>query len=686
VISRAWRIAVASAVAAIAVTEPHLPASDTLPEPRPSAFEDQALVERGVVLVRLDPKRGAARGACETLSAQDLMVTLGGVVGSVTSVERVPPPERHWLLLDVSGSVEGSRNEAKRSALQYIREVMAPRGDAGTLVTIDDDVVLAAGPSADSETLTARIDEIPAGGLSALRDGLDLVLRQVSGDRHENLILYWTDGQDTTSIATLEELLATIDRTPHATVFPIVLLPTAVSGKPWSPTGSFLHDVARRSGGEVVGSWDPRWLDRVRGWLGRRFVVTVAYPDGTPEGTLAIALRQSKCVATPLRDPFARPDPIAGEAQPAPAAWVRRHAKPTKDDDAACSDVTAAPSWERPWGREKDSLAGCLLDVIRAPAQLAVRDVRVLAPGIDALPASLPDAIEALVPPENGPSPLLVSGSALLTQRARIAASLFATRVDYRNYALARLERSAEDELAAIQRGFAREFPELPPASIAALARASRAGRRAAESARRPTDADLANVLAAWLSDVPAPMLFREWQRRLIDARIAFGPDPAATAKWTRLRTSLPRTDTTRVVAPLILIRDPETDLIGFSRIVLPRRYDESWRAEDLIPERPFALELVDRIAATRHVGERLAARGYRATRIVEESTLSSWQAAVGEPSRRVHVTVVLKAPVGAARAVLDAQVEIGDGGDLHLVRLRPFVTGDPELAALLHG
>jgi hypothetical protein len=646
-------------------------------------FEEHALVERRLLLVRLDPKRGAPPGTCDALTARDLHISIGDVAANVTSVERVPPPGRHWLLLDISESAEGRRSEAKRLAQQYVREVMTPRDDAATLVTIDDDVILAAGPSADPAALAAKIGEVSAGGTSALRDGLDAVLRQVEGDRHEQLILFWTDGQDTASLATLDELLAAIDRTPHATIFPIVLLPTRGSDALRPPAGTFLFEAARRSGGEVLGSSDPRWLDRVRGWIARRFAVSVAFPEGTESGRLAVALRDRNCVATLLRDPFARPDPVAGAAPPPPAAWVRLHAKQKNRDDAACSGSMASASWEWPWRNVYGALSGCLLDAIRPPTRFVARDVRVLAPGLAALPGSLGEAIEAVLAPEGGPSPFLVSGGALLAQRARIAASLFADRLDYRNFALARLAELAEGDIGAIERDLVRDFPGLSTASVDAAARASRAGRRALDAARTPTDADLARVLAAWLSDVPARSLFAQWERRLIDARIAAGRDPSIGAQWSALRARLASVDGARVVAPLILIKDRASNLIGFSRIVLPRRRGATVALEDLVPERPLALLLVDRVAASQAVGNRLLAGGYRATRIDEESAQPAWKVGFGDPFRRAHVTVVLESSVASARAVLDAEVVTDDGAST-IVGFTATVAGDPALAALL--
>jgi hypothetical protein len=305
-----------------------------------------------------------------------------------------------------------------------------------------------------------------------------------------------------------------------------------------------------------------------------------------------------------------------------------------------------------------------VLDVARLSERFAARDVRVLAPAIAALPRSLDEAIERLLPPKGKPSPFLVSGSALLVQRSRIAASLFAERPDYRDFALSRLARLAAVELASIERDFSHAFPELPPERIAEIARASRAGRRALEASLAPTDADLAGVLAAWLADVPARLLFGAWERRLVDARIASGRDPSVEEKWTALRARLARTDDAHVVAPLILINDAARDLVGFQRVVLPRPGGKGELLEDRVPERPLGLLLVDRIASRPGVGERLAAVGFRAVRIDEEALEPAWRVGTGDPFRRARVTVALEASAGTGRVVLDADVTAGAVGD----------------------
>ena len=674
--------AIAALVIAIGVARA---ASDPAPGGAPEhvGLEDSQLVERSVVVVRLDPRSGARPGECDTLAPGDVVATAGDVRLTVRSVERVPRPERHWLLLDISGSAEGRRREAMRSAREYIRRVVKPELDSAAVLTVDDDVILVGGPSSDPRALDESVAGVPAGGGSALRDGLETVLRQVEGDRHEHLILYWTDGQDTQSVTTNDELLETLARTPNATIFPLALMPTSGPRAGDHPIGAFLFDVAKRSRGEVFASTDPRWVDRVRGWIARRFTVVLAPPEGAGGGRLRITVPGRRCETTILADPFARADAIAGSAPPAPRSWVRVHAKQRRHDDPPCAaDPTASP-WDRPLRSAGDRLAGCVLDAVEAvgpvvrgagkslrigvtDARIAARDVRVLAPRLGDLPHELVDAIPSmLAQPGADPdarSPVIIEGGALLAQRTRVAASLFAARTDYRDFALARLARLSDDDLRVIAKDFAHAFPDLDNEEIAGITRASRAGRRAIEAGRTPTDTDLARVLAAWLGDLPAYELFRAWEKRLVDARLAGHGDPDAVTHWTALRRRFGQPENLRVAAPLVLIHDQSRDLVGFWRVVLPRPtgYDEratnskaaKERVEDRIPDRPKALDVLEDALRRKDVRERLAGAPYRATRIEYLPLDPVWKAPREDPYRHARVTITLDAP-GRSRMVL---------------------------------
>jgi hypothetical protein len=693
---------------------------------RPSnALEDRMVAERQIVIVRLDPKAGARPGECDDLGRADLEARADSRTVAVVGVERVPRPERHWLLLDISESAEGRRQEAMRSALQYVRQVMSPGVDVVALLTVDEDPILVAGPTTDPRELEAAIEDVPPGGWSALRDGLDTVLRQIQGDRHEHVVLYWTDGEDQASALRGEDLLATLARAQNATVFPISLLPRGAKFPPPPLVGAVFTEVARSSGGEVCVSSDPAWLDRVRGWLGRRFTVSLEIsaglePKRPSKRRLALTTPGKRCKVTILPDPFGGPDPVTGEALPAPEAWRRLHDRTRGADDPACLTKGGQGSWDWPLSARATELSGCVLDVVRASGPIvrerndslvykfqaprfAAREIRVAAPAFRSLPTDVADAVLSILPDsddaELSPSPQFMDGGALLAQRARFAASLFAGRDDYRDFAIARLALLAEDDLRAIERDFARMFPDLAPAQIAALARASRAGSRSLASAATPTDADLARVLAAWIADVKAADLLRRVEGREIDARLRGASAEDAERRWATVRARFAIPSRVRIVAPLALIRDPSQDVVGFVRIVLPRPEgfrkpdprppEDRPRESDRIVRRPLALGLVDDVAADPATGAALASGGYRVVAIDYGELQPQFRHEPGQPYEQARVTVRLAAPAAegegdAPRVMLEADVSASIDGPVVVSQFTPTVVGDPELAALL--
>jgi hypothetical protein len=645
-----------------------------------AAIAERAVAEGGLLLVRVDPRRGAPDDACLGLGPADFSVTIGGAGVGVVSAKPMRRPERHWLLIDTSESAEERRAATLASAVRYAREVLEPGIDSASILTVDDDLVLRAGPSDDPARLAELIGSAPPGGMSALRDGLDALLRQLAGSRREQLVLFWTDGEDTSSFGTLDELRLTLAATPHATVFPIVLRP-ARGVAPAAADSEFLFEVARRSGGEVLSASDPRWLDRVRGWLARRYAVGLAFPEEAPAGEVAVAVRDRACSVTILRDPFARPAAVAGAAAPMPRSWLPARTPGRLRRDPDCPSDPALASWEWPWRPSAAALGGCVLDKAAAHGPFAVRAARLAAPPLAALPTDLAAGIASLPQAGDAPSPFVVTGSALLMTRARIAASLFAERADYRDFALARLARAAEDDLTAIERDLARVDPALSHERIVEAARASRDGRRALAAAQSPTDADLAGVIAAWLSDVPAGSLFRAWERRLVDDRIAGRLDPAARARWPEIRTALLRGDEGTVVAPLVLLKDDSRDVVGFRRVIVPRAPEKDGMRDERVPRFPPALAVADRLLARRGWSDRLSAAGYRTARIDEEPVEPAWRVGTGDPFRRTRVTLVLEAPFTGARVVATAEVRALDDGGIAVERLATTVTNDPSLS-----
>lgn len=623
------------------------------PAPLDAGAAERVESVRALLTVRLDPKLGAAPGECERLAAADLAVYDDAGPARVVAVERVPPPDRHWLVIDISASAEGARREAKRSAARYVREILGSDRRRASLLTVDDDLRLVEGPTSDAALLASRVEEIPAGGSSLLIDGIEDVLRQIEGDRREHLVVFWSDGHDSGSWTSTSEILDRIRKTSNATIVPLAI--TIGAGGPSRPASPWLFDVADRSGGEVYGSHDPAWLGRIRGWLDRRFVVTVR-PGEEASGRWTVRVRAKRCDAVLVHDAFHEsPPPIVNGP---PRSWTRAiERSKASGHDPACGKQ----GWERPWIARGTRLEACVVDLLvdrgmlalpagatfTAPPPIGVRAVAVDVPPFERLAAS-PEGMFArlaeLVRDESaGRSSRLVDGRTLFTQQAAIARALYAAYPEYRAFAKRRLEREARDEIEAVARTLREDLVGLDVDTSRRLARDGRRGRAVTAAATTPTDADLRRVLGAWLGDVAAVDLFRGWERTLVAARLAGGSGDPLPA-WRRLRSWFALPSAARILTPLLPVHDAERDLVGFYRVLLPRASGITQREQvargepppyDLVPERPYALGYFDALVAEHPLlAERLRAAhcavddlGYEPVDVWKQTVEHPWHA-----------------------------------------------------------
>lgn len=154
----------------------------------------QAVVEvRNVTAVELD----------------QVVVTENGTAVSDRTVERVSEttlPVGIVLAIDISGSMAGPPlDEAKAAARSFVTQKRDQ--DYIALVAFHDLVEIRSGFTTSQATLLSRIDELQAGGGTALYDAVVLSAAMYSGDAERlqrNMILL-TDGNDTDSVAALEE-------------------------------------------------------------------------------------------------------------------------------------------------------------------------------------------------------------------------------------------------------------------------------------------------------------------------------------------------------------------------------------------------------------------------------------------------------------------------------------------------
>jgi len=156
------------------------------------------------------------------MKESDFTVYENGVERQVTKVVPTNEPFNLVLLLDVSGSVE-ERIEFIRKAARDFLNTASPQ-DRIAIISFRDDIQVISDFSTDRKMLSRKLDEIDAGGGTALYDALGFVLadtvKQLRGERTAVVIL--SDGDDNKSFVPFPAILEAIVES-GALIYPLYI-------------------------------------------------------------------------------------------------------------------------------------------------------------------------------------------------------------------------------------------------------------------------------------------------------------------------------------------------------------------------------------------------------------------------------------------------------------------------------
>lgn len=200
--------------------------------------------------------------------------------------------------------------------------------------------------------------------------------------------------------------------------------------------------------------------------------------------------------------------------------------------------------------------------------------------------------------------PLIVNGRTLLDLRPELALAMARSR-EHRKFAMQRLEERRERRIDERVAMLTKARPALDPAEVRRWILESETG--GAGESFEPTAYDLQPFLSAWLGDVAAHDMFVAWELQKLQAKIANAE--GLVDGWVAMHRIFQLSSYSRILAPLLPGWDPQERRLGFWRIVLPRpswmlprlrthNRNSDWAdlPMDLIPDRPFAFELLQEI------------------------------------------------------------------------------------------
>jgi Ca-activated chloride channel family protein len=238
--------AIAAAVAPPGVSR--VAAQQAAPPQRPS-------FRAGVDVVSLQVSVTNSDGRYVTdLQSENFSVFEDGVKQDITFFDRSNLPLVLSLLLDTSASMEERIRTAQEAAIGFAKR-LRPQ-DLGELIDFNTRVEVTQGFTNNVDQLEAAIRKTAAGGSTALYNAIYISLNELkkiqarSADEvRRQAIVVFSDGEDTSSLVTFEQVLDLAKRSETA-IFAIGLRPgDEVLGKGFKEADFVMRELAQQTGG-----------------------------------------------------------------------------------------------------------------------------------------------------------------------------------------------------------------------------------------------------------------------------------------------------------------------------------------------------------------------------------------------------------------------------------------------------
>jgi Ca-activated chloride channel homolog len=225
-------------------------ASPAVPQQLPS-------FRAGVDLVSLNVTVSDPAGRYVTdLAAEQFSVLEDGVRQDVTYFARASLPVALSLLLDTSASMEGRMTTAQEAAIGFARR-LGPQ-DLGQVVDFDRDVRVLQAFTNDRNLLEQAIRRTVTGGSTSLYNAVYIALKELKKVRatseqeiRRQAIVAFTDGEDTSSLVTYEQVLDLAKRSETAVYAVGLRTKEELAAHGFKEADFVLRQLSQETGGRV---------------------------------------------------------------------------------------------------------------------------------------------------------------------------------------------------------------------------------------------------------------------------------------------------------------------------------------------------------------------------------------------------------------------------------------------------
>jgi Ca-activated chloride channel homolog len=166
------------------------------------------------------------------------------------------------LLLDTSESMAKQMKLTRESALRFLDAV--PRARDLLVIFFDQDIRISRYDSEHQQGLIDRIIDMKGSGNTALYDAITVYLSRVEESQGRKVLVLFTDGEDSRSLTSLNELIALV-RSSNVMVYAISFAGSSFSlgSNRYVSARSFLAHLAETTGGDIFTPASPRDLPAI---------------------------------------------------------------------------------------------------------------------------------------------------------------------------------------------------------------------------------------------------------------------------------------------------------------------------------------------------------------------------------------------------------------------------------------
>lgn len=203
--------------------------ADAAGQPPPPP-QTQPTFRSGTAAIVVDAAvRDRNRRPITRLEANDFQVFDNGVLQQVSQVTYGKLPIDVTVALDISHSVTGDLlNRLRNGVVQLTRDL--GRDDRLRLVLFNTQIARTTDFTRDVKLVQSAVRDVPAGGGTALLDAISVALVGASAPDRRQLVVFFTDGSDTSSITASDTLTMVARRTRATLVFVVPGLSLSFSG------------------------------------------------------------------------------------------------------------------------------------------------------------------------------------------------------------------------------------------------------------------------------------------------------------------------------------------------------------------------------------------------------------------------------------------------------------------------